>query len=120
MRKDYDEYSSLSFTNTVIHFLNSGFIQSTIGQLEDGDLTSKVTTSLIVQSESEQIVPMPSGQMPKILETLNLNFRECGDTQQTAGCDDMLFVRVFIEIFQSDETILRFLYLVKEIPVLQN
>lgn len=69
----YDEYSSQSFTNTVIHFLNSGFIQSTIGQLEDGDITSKVTTSLIVQSESEQIVPMTSGQMPKILEMTTLS-----------------------------------------------
>lgn len=69
----YDEYSSQSFTNTVINFLNSGFIQSTIGQLEDGDSTSKETTSLIVQSESGQIVPTTSGQMPKILEMTTLS-----------------------------------------------
>lgn len=69
----YDEYSSQSFTNTVINFLNSGFIQSTIGQLEDGDSTSKETTSLIVQSESGQIVPTTSEQMPKILEMTTLS-----------------------------------------------
>ena len=69
----YDEYSSQSFTNTVINFLNSGFIQSTIGQLEDGDSTSKETTSIIVQSESGQIVPTTSGQMPKILEMTTLS-----------------------------------------------
>lgn len=69
----YDEYSSQSFNNTVIHFLNSGFIQSTIGLSEGSDLTSKGTASLIVQSESAQFVPMSSGQMPKILEMTTLS-----------------------------------------------
>lgn len=61
----YDEYSSESFTTTVLHFLNSGFIQSTIGQLENSELTSKELPHLIVQSESAQIVQTTSGQLPK-------------------------------------------------------
>jgi hypothetical protein len=69
----YDEYSSESFATTVLHFLNSGFIQSTIGQLENSELTSKGTTPVIVQSESAQIVQMTSGQMPKILEMTTLS-----------------------------------------------
>lgn len=69
----YDEYSSESFTTTVLHFLNSGFIQSTIGQLENNELTSKGTTPVIVQSESAQIIQMTSGQMPKILEMTTLS-----------------------------------------------
>lgn len=69
----YDEYSSESFTTTVLHFLNSGFIQSTIGQLENSELTSKELPHLIVQSESAQIVQTTSGQLPKILEMTTLS-----------------------------------------------
>lgn len=69
----YDEYSSESFTTTVLHFLNSGFIQSTIGQLENSELTSKELPHLIEQSESAQIVQTTSGQLPKILEMTTLS-----------------------------------------------
>lgn len=69
----YDEYSSETFASTVERYLNSEFVQSTSGQIETTSITPSTETNVILQSASAQIVQMPFGQMPKILELTSLS-----------------------------------------------
>lgn len=69
----YEEYSSVEFANTVMRFLNSEFVRPKTVLLgaEETDLIQGKT--LIVQTESAQIVQIPSEQLPKILEMTTLS-----------------------------------------------
>lgn len=69
----YDEYSSVEFYNTVMRFLNSEFVLPKTGQLQSGETSQIHGKDLIVQTESAQFVPVPSGQLPKILELTTLS-----------------------------------------------
>ena len=64
----YEEYSSETFALTVERYLNSEFVQPTIGQIERSSIVSSDEANIIVQAASEQIVQPLAGQMPKILE----------------------------------------------------
>ena len=64
----YEEYSSETFALTVERYLNSEFVQPTIGQIERSSIVSSNEANIIVQAESAQIVQPLAGQMPKILE----------------------------------------------------
>lgn len=67
----YDEYSSDAFSAIIEKYLNSEFVQPRIGQIE-ANLTTP-DTAVIVQPTSAQIVQIPFGQMPKILELTTLS-----------------------------------------------
>lgn len=67
----YDEYSSETFMATTRKYLNSEFVQPRIGQIEA--IQSTQETAEFVQMPSAQIVRMPFGQMPKILELTTLS-----------------------------------------------
>lgn len=69
----YDEYSSENFASTIAKYLNSEFAQSASKQIEDVKLLSQNEDIVIVQPKTAQIVQMPSGQMPKILELTTLS-----------------------------------------------
>ena len=69
----YDEYSSENFASTIAKYLNSEFAQSASEQIEDVKLLSQNEDVVIVQPKTAQIVQMPSGQMPKILELTTLS-----------------------------------------------
>ncbi len=69
----YDEYSSAEFADTVMRFLNSEFVQPKTGQLQSGETSQIYGKDLIVQTESAQFIPVPSGQLPKILELTTLS-----------------------------------------------
>ena len=69
----YDEYSSENFASTIEKYLNSEFVQPASAQIEDMRLLPKNEDVVIVQTPSAQIVQMPSGQMPKILELISLS-----------------------------------------------
>ncbi len=64
----YEEYSSETFALTVERYLNSEFVQPTIGQIERSSIVSSDEANIIVQAASAQIVQPLAGQMPKILE----------------------------------------------------
>lgn len=64
----YEEYSSETFALTVERYLNSEFVQPTIGQIERSTIVSSDEANIIVQAASAQIVQPLAGQMPKILE----------------------------------------------------
>lgn len=66
----YEEYSSPEFSQTVMRFLNSEFVQPKTAQLEREAIDSLPS---IVQTESAQIVQTVSGQLPKILEMTTLS-----------------------------------------------
>ncbi len=66
----YDEYSTEAFSATVEKYLNAEFVQPRIGQIGTNRLAQE--TAVIVQPTSAQIVQMPFGQMPKILELTTL------------------------------------------------
>jgi predicted nuclease of restriction endonuclease-like (RecB) superfamily len=69
----YDEYSSETFTSIVEKYLNHEFVQTTSAQIETPINPINKETNLIVQSVPAQIVQMPFGQMPKILELTSLS-----------------------------------------------
>ena len=69
----YDEYSSEKFVSIVAKYLNSEFVQPASAQIENIKLLSQNEDVVIVQPETAQIVQMPSGQMPKILELTTLS-----------------------------------------------
>ena len=69
----YDEYSSKTFASTVKEYLSSEFVQPTSGQIETSSFTPSTEADIIVQSVSAQIVQIPFGQMPKILELTSLS-----------------------------------------------
>ena len=68
----YEEYSSEAFARTIERYLNSEFVQPTSGQIETS-ITPSTEADMIVQAASAQIVQMPFGQMPKILELTSLS-----------------------------------------------
>ncbi len=61
----YDEYSSEAFTTAVAKYLNTEFVQSETGQIRNH--VAKQGRTIIVQSETAQIVQSQTGQMPNIL-----------------------------------------------------
>lgn len=69
----YEEYSSVEFANTVMRFLNSEFVRPKTVLLGAGETDLIQGKTLIVQTESAQIVQMPSEQLPKILEMTTLS-----------------------------------------------
>ncbi len=69
----YDEYSSETFTSIVEKYLNHEFVQTTSAQIETPINPINKETNLIVRSVPAQIVRMPFGQMPKILELTSLS-----------------------------------------------
>ena len=69
----YEEYSSTTFIDTVGKYLNSEFVQSASAQIETSSITPSTEADIIVQMPSAQIVQMPFGQMPKILELTSLS-----------------------------------------------
>lgn len=69
----YDEYSSETFTSIVEKYLNHEFVQTTSAQIETLINPINKETNLIVHSVPAQIVQMPFGQMPKILELTSLS-----------------------------------------------
>ena len=69
----YEEYSSKTFIDTVEKYLNSEFVQPTSGQIEMSSVTLSTEANVIVQMPSAQIVQMPFGQMPRILELTTLS-----------------------------------------------
>lgn len=69
----YDEYSSEAFSITVEKYLNTEFVQPVPAQLEMPSIFSSQKATAIVQTASAQIVQMPFGQMPKILELTTLS-----------------------------------------------
>ena len=69
----YEEYSSVEFANTVMRFLNSEFVRPKTVLLGPGETDLIQGKTLIVQTESAQIVQMPSEQLPKILEMTTLS-----------------------------------------------
>lgn len=69
----YDEYSSETFTSIVEKYLNHEFVQTTSAQIETPINPINKETNLIVHSVPAQIVQMPFGQMPKILELTSLS-----------------------------------------------
>lgn len=69
----YEEYSSVEFANTVMRFLNSEFVRPKTVLLGAGETDLIQGKNLIVQTESAQIVQMPSEQLPKILEMTTLS-----------------------------------------------
>lgn len=69
----YDEYSSENFASTIEKYLNSEFVQPASAQIGDMRLLPQNEEVVIVQTPSAQIVQMPSGQMPKILELISLS-----------------------------------------------
>ena len=68
----YEEYSSEAFAATVRKFLNSNFVQSSIGQIEQVTNAQKENAA-IEPSMVSQIVQMSSGQMPNILNMTTLS-----------------------------------------------
>ncbi len=68
----YEEYSSEAFAMTVGKFLNSEFVQLATGQIGTDSL-AKHGDGAIVQPATAQIVQMPSGQMPSILNMTTLS-----------------------------------------------
>ena len=69
----YDEYSSTAFAATVEKYLNSEFVQPRIGQIQTASKFPAHDATEFVQMSSAQIVQMPFGQMPKILELTTLS-----------------------------------------------
>ena len=69
----YEEYSSTTFIDTVGKYLNSEFVQSASAQIDATSIISSTEADIIVQMPSAQIVQMPFGQMPKILELTSLS-----------------------------------------------
>lgn len=69
----YEEYSSETFASTVEKYLNSEFVQTASAQIEAQSIKPSTEANLIVQATSAQIVQMPLGQMPKILELTSLS-----------------------------------------------
>ena len=69
----YDEYSSAAFAATVEKYLNSEFVQPRIGQIQTASKFPAHDATEFVQMSSAQIVQMPFGQMPKILELTTLS-----------------------------------------------
>jgi predicted nuclease of restriction endonuclease-like (RecB) superfamily len=69
----YDEYSSETFTSIVEKYLNHEFVQMSSAQIETHINPINKETNLIVQSAPAQIVQIPFGQMPKILELTSLS-----------------------------------------------
>jgi len=67
----YDEYSTKAFSATVEKYLSAEFVQPRIGQI--GTDRPAQEMAAIVQTASAQIVQMPFGQMPKILELTTLS-----------------------------------------------
>jgi hypothetical protein len=63
----YEEYSSETLALTVERYLNSEFVQPTIGQIERSSIVSSDEANIIVQSLPAQLVQPKNGQMPKIL-----------------------------------------------------
>ncbi len=68
----YEEYSTETFAMTVGKFLNSEFVQLATGQIGTDSL-AKHGDGAIVQPATAQIVQMPSGQMPSILNMTTLS-----------------------------------------------
>lgn len=68
----YDEYSSETFVATVEKYLNSEFIQPTIGQIETNQLLPPQETVVIVHPTTAPIVQPRIRQMLKILELTTL------------------------------------------------
>ncbi len=68
----YEEYSSEAFAATVRKFLNSNFVQSSIGQIEQVTNAQKENAA-IEPSMVSQIVQTSSGQMPNILNMTTLS-----------------------------------------------
>ena len=69
----YEEYSSETFASTVEKYLNSEFVQTASAQIEAQSIKPSTEANVIVQATSTQIVQMPLGQMPKILELTSLS-----------------------------------------------
>lgn len=69
----YEEYSSEAFASTVEKYLNSEFVQPVAAQIEATSIAPSTEANVFVQTASAQIVQMPFGQMPKILEITSLS-----------------------------------------------
>ncbi len=69
----YDEYSSETFIVTVKKYLSTEFVQPRTAQLGMPPIFPSQEATAIVQTASAQIVQMPFGQMPKILELTTLS-----------------------------------------------
>lgn len=68
----YDEYSSAEFTDTVLHFLNTEFVQPKTAQLKPVEIGSFQNKAVIVQPKTALIVQSTTLQLPKILELTTL------------------------------------------------
>ena len=69
----YEEYSSETFFVTVEKYLDSQFVQPTSAQIETTSIALSTGADAFVQMPSAQIVQIPFGQMPRILELTTLS-----------------------------------------------